>query len=101
MDSTQNLIVAIGGGGVGTIGGFVVGFEGTGQFAETVVGAAKDVFGAHPFVGRAVSVEIGHEGLGQRVVLQRNVRAVLLFQFCQQATLLLPAATAEEETQCP
>ena len=60
MDAAQFGEVAVGGSGIGAVGGLVVGFEGTWEFAKAIVGAAEDIPGAHPFVGVAMTVEILH-----------------------------------------
>ncbi len=83
MNTTQHLIVAIGSGGVGTVGGFVVSLKGAGEFTEAVIGAPEDILGAHPFVGIAMFIEIRHQGLRQRVVEHLLTAAVLLFQRLQ------------------
>ena len=94
INPAQYLIIAIGGGGVGTVGGFVVGFEGAGEFTEAVIGAAKDVLGTHSLVGIAMTVEVRHQGLRQGVIEHLLTAAVLLFQRLQLLAHLSPVARA-------
>ena len=80
VDSAQFRKVTICRGRVCTVGGFVIYFQGTGEFVEAIVGAAEDIAGAHPLVGIAVAVEIADKVFGQRVVQHRLAATVLLFQ---------------------
>ena len=70
MNAAQDLIVAVGIEGVSAARCLQVGFKGTGQLAEEVIGTTKHIAGAHTLVGRAVVVEIADERLSQRVVEQ-------------------------------
>ena len=78
----------------GTVGGLVVGFEGAGEFAETVIGAAEDILGSHPLVGIAMFIEIRRQEFCQRVVEHRLTTAVLLLQRLQLLAHLRTIARA-------
>ena len=81
MDETQQLIIAVGLRGVGTIGSLVVGHQGSRQFVKTVIGGSEDKLGTHLLAGIAMFVEIRHQRLSQRVVDQFLTFTVLLLQF--------------------
>ncbi len=95
------MVVAVGGGGVGTVGSIKIGIDGGGSLPHVGVGAAEDIVGAHTLVGVAVAVEIADEGLGQRVVLHHAVGTVHALQLLQlpEHLLVVLAAGGEEQEQ--
>ena len=93
------MVVAVGGGGVGTVGSIKIGIDGGGSLAHVGVGAAEDVVGAHALVGIAVAVEIPDKLLGQRVVLHHAVGTVHPLQLCELPEHLLMALAAGDKQQ--
>ena len=83
VDAAEFGEVAVCSGSVGTVGGLQVGLQGAGEFTQAVVGATKDILGAHALVVGAVAVEVIHKSLGQRVVEQMLTAAVALLQHRQ------------------
>ena len=65
MNTAQNLIITIGQCRICTVGGLIVGFEGTWEFTEAIISATKDVFGTHSLVGIAMFVEITYQRLSE------------------------------------
>ena len=100
MDKTQYLIITVSPHGVGTVGGLVVGRECTRQVVEVGIGTSEDELSTHLLVGIAVTVEIAHQRLFQRVVKQFLTTAVLLLQRLQLLSHLRTVArAARQETQ--
>ena len=58
MHACQQGEVAVGGGGIGTVGGIVIVLKGFGGLTAVAVDAAQKVVGTHLLVGRAVTVVV-------------------------------------------
>ena len=100
MHPAKQPIVAISGGGVGTIYGIIIALKGGWGFAHVAVGTTQEVVGTHALIGGAVTVEPlccrpQHGVASYRKVV--TVEAVSLVEDCQHTTTLTAAAGCEQQ----
>ncbi len=93
------MVVAVNGGGVGTVGSIKIGIDGGGSLAHVGVGAAEDIVGAHALVGITVAVEIPDKVFGQRVVMHHAVGTVHALQLFKLPEHLLVTLAAGDKQQ--